>query len=81
MNSCQPNDCLYPNCKCSAPPMQTNFENLNTAAAEKSISRCRYEAWVEEYFGLKGTPAESEKIDCDYGQLVNLLATFDNERQ
>jgi hypothetical protein len=26
MNSCQPNDCLYPNCGCSAPPMQTIFE-------------------------------------------------------
>lgn len=76
MNSCQPNDCLYPNCKCSAPPMQTNFEK-----PDKAISRCRYEVWVEEYFGLKKTPAESDKIDCDYGQLVNLLATFDNERQ
>ena len=40
--------------------------------------RCKYELFVEEYFGLVPVITNEEsKVITDFGQLVNLLATFE----
>lgn len=43
--------------------------------------RCQYEAWVNEYFGLPDKfPEQAISMDFDYGQIVNMLAMFDQKR-
>jgi hypothetical protein len=44
------------------------------------MERCKYELLVEEYFGIKADGSninENTVITTDYGQLVNLLAMFE----
>lgn len=46
------------------------------------MERCKYELFVEEYFGLKAEDtADYTQINTNYGQLVNLLAAFDQKYQ
>lgn len=47
------------------------------------MKKCKYESFVEDYFGFNQDEVITEKkiIITDFGQLVNLLAMFDNERE
>ena len=53
----------------------------NIGQLEKiSIERCKYELFVEKYFGLNSNnTTEDTVITTDFGQLCNLLAMFKNE--
>lgn len=43
------------------------------------MERCKYELFVEKYFGLNPLITNQEtKMVVDFGQLVDLLASFDN---
>lgn len=49
-------------------------------SAEENKQRCQYELAVEKYFGLNPDETnENTPIETDYGQLVNLLAMFDQQ--
>lgn len=47
---------------------------------EVKKQRCEYELFVERYFDLPPDISEKEPITTDNGQLVNMLAMFDEER-
>lgn len=45
------------------------------------MERCEYELFIEKYFGLNADETtEKTEIKTDFGQLVNALAMFSEER-
>lgn len=65
-----------PNAEHQEKPFLTE-EQIEKLTESKPRHDC--ELWVEEYFGLSPLIDENEKIDADYGQLVN-LCTMVKER-